>query len=530
MKKLAVLLFPSNWSACTSAPHLALPLLAGVARSRGWRTEYRDLTQEFLACFSERPTRDNVLEAAARRDFGELDRLYFRWEDRVRAAVGNGREGRPFRLLSGVDFGDLSSRPLHDVAVEVRTVGTPFRRFHELVVADIETRRPPVIAVTVTSVHQIVPVIELLQLLREALPDTFVVLGGNIITRLRLERSLEVFRKLVDQVALFQGELCFARTLDTIARDGPVRARLSLPKTDGDERIPLEVWPVPDFSGVNFDAFPGVPSVPYVSTRGCYWGRCHFCAIPAGWSIRGYAGSAPPELVRDQLVRIAMDTGISRFKFVDEALAPAKAARLGDLVHDASMTVEWEAYARLERLWQDPHVLERASGGGLKKLYFGLEQAPGTDRTILNKNDSADIDNVLQLCRQFRISVHLFCMVGHPRSTPDDAWETTRYLIANRDFIDTADLVGFRLDRGTSVPGIVPRLDIISDWAMAIPWQSTEPGILTESDVSTLEIECQEALWQSAPHLLHPLFRLAGTWSAASHAPLAARVPERRSS
>lgn len=527
---LAALLFPANWSACTAAPHLALPLLAGVAQSRGWHTEYHDLTQEFLNRLGGRPARDDVLEAAIRHDFDALDELYFRWEDGVRTALGNDRERSSFGLLSGVDFGRLSAKPLHDVAAEVRAAGTPFTEFHKTIVADLETRCPSVVAVSVASVHQLVPAIELLQLLREALPEAFVVLGGNIITRLRTEPSFEVFRSLADQVAVFQGELCFMRTLNAVARESPAGARDKLLRIDGDERLPFESWPVPHFGGVDFDVFPGVPSVPYVSTRGCYWGRCHFCAIPAGWSTGGYAGSAPPEFVRDQLLHIAADTGIRRFKFVDEALAPAKAARLGDLLSNLPVPVEWEAYARLERLWQEPDVLKRASRGGLRKLYFGLEQAPATNRTILNKNDSADSDRVLWLCRELGIRVHLFCMVGHPRSTPADAWETTRYLIANQDLVDTADLVGFRLDRGTTVPGVVPRKGSVSDWAMSMPWDGIDAGILSASEVAALETECQEALWQSAPQLLHPLFRLAGSWSTPTLTPRRERAPGRRSS
>jgi len=81
--------------------------------------------------------------------------------------------------------------------------------------------------------------------------------------------------------------------------------------------------------------------------------------------------------------------------------------------------------------------------------------------------------------------------------------------------IDTADLVGFRLDRGTNVPGVRPCMEEAGDWALALPYESIGDGMLSPSEVAELESICQEALWQEAPHLLHPLYRLVAPWANA---------------
>src|SRR6202030_3210345 len=117
--------------------------------------------------------------------------------------------------------------------------------------------------------------------------------------------------------------------------------------------------------------------------------------------------------------------------------------------------------------------LEHAYSGGLRKLYVGLEQAPTTNRQVLNKNDKGDVVQIMKACKVAGIKLHLFCMVGHPGSSTEDAWATTNFLIDNQVLIDTADLVGFRLDRGTSVPGVQPVTNSSSksDWQMSMRFE-----------------------------------------------------------
>jgi hypothetical protein len=206
-------------------------------------------------------------------------------------------------------------------------------------------------------------------------------------------------------------------------------------------------------------------------------------------------------------------TGISKIKIVDEAISPAKVRRLAGLLKREGRAIEWEAYARLEKAWEDGAFLQEAHAGGLRKLYLGLEQAPTTNRNILNKNDKGNIERIMTACKIAGIKLHLFCMVGHPGSSVQDAWETTNFIIAHQDLIDTADLVGFRLDRGTSVRGVRSAVSSAeSDWYLSSNYEVIEDGVLSFERVRTLEDECQESIWQSAPRLLHPLYRVVGPW------------------
>jgi hypothetical protein len=512
MSNLAVLLFPPNWSACVSGPHLAMPLLAGAVRDYGWSALTWDLTASFYRSMSRLPQRREIVGATFRNDFDELDRLYFKWEDQFRKYPFD-RPGYSFSLLSGFSFGDLSGLPLAAVAQAIRTNGTIFDGFYrETVIPRLIALNPSVVGVTIASRHQVIPALHLLQLLREALPECMIVLGGNVVTRLRNSAAFGVLQSHADQVVSYQGDAAFKRTIAAIAASA-TGARGMVPATDGDERIPYPEWPLPCFDGIDFEDVVGIPVLPYVSTRGCYWGKCSFCAIPAGWANGGYAGTAAAEFVFDQLVRMEEETGIARIKFVDEAIAPSKVGRLSGLLRKHGASIEWEAYARLEREWENAAFMEAAYAGGLRKLYLGLEQAPTTNRQVLNKNDKGDIFRIMSACQRSGVKLHLFCMVGHPGSRVDDAWATTRFLIDHQDAIDTADLVGFRLDRGTTVPGVRAVPGPNCDWETSSRYEPTEDDILPHAAVLEIELECQEAIWQSVPRLLHPFYRIVGPWT-----------------
>jgi len=509
--KKAVLIFPPNWSACVYAPHLALPLLAGVARGlHTWNIETWDLSSEFYKAHAVPPRRDELITASKAGDFENLDKMYFCWEDKLRLVSAAGGD---LGLLSGYQLSRYRSLPLSEAVKVIEGEGTIYTDFLENdFLSRLVEANPLLVGITIASVNQVIPAIEILKLVRSELPGSFVLLGGNVVTRLRQSPAFEVLKSLSDQIVLFQGERSFLQTMQAIRSVGVRGARQRLPHVVQDESIPCELWPVPCFDGISFDDVVGVPVLPYVSTRGCYWGKCPFCAIPAGWSTTGYGGSAPARFVAKQLVQMFAETGLSRVKFVDEAMPLNKIGSLCDELKMLEVKLEWEAYARLEKGWEDAGLLESAKSQGLRKLYFGLEQAPSTSRRFFGKEDSGDPYRILQACNQTGVKVHFFCMVGLPGTSYEDAESTVEFLLDNESLIDTADLVGFQFERGTSVPGIRPLSDGASDWATSLPYEPIDGSVLSAEQVSELEMVCQEKLWESVPRLLHPLYRLVGHW------------------
>jgi hypothetical protein len=443
-----------------------------------------------------------------RNDFGSLDKCYFDWEDSLQS-VAHDIDGS-FQLLSGFSFDPLRRLPLRLAIEGIRS--SVYEVFLERAVVDVAARSPSLICVSISSAQQILPAIELLRLIRIIAPKAFTLLGGNVVTRLRNTEAMSVFTAHADVVCLFQGELAVARITDYIAHHGVASARCHIPKIVGDEKIPTADWRQPSFSGIDLHSFPGVPALPFVTTRGCYWGRCSFCAIPAGWSSSGYAGSLNGVTAAGQIEDMARMYDIRNIKIVDEAFPPSKVSSLASALESGGLGIQWEVYARLDSNWADEDLLLTAARGGLRKIYFGLEQAPSSSRSVFGKNDRADPRTLTSRAAAAGIKVHMFCMVGHPETSRDDALRTVEFLLENQSEIDTADLVGFRLDRGTEVRG-TKQLGSESDWSLRVSYVPESASTLTESEVKDLEIECQEIIWDEAPRLLHPLYRLLSPWT-----------------
>jgi hypothetical protein len=218
------------------------------------------------------------------------------------------------------------------------------------------------------------------------------------------------------------------------------------------------------------------------------------------------------ELFVEQLKLVIQQNHINRIKFVDEAFLATRVKMIDELFTMKNIKVFWEAYARVEKIWENDEILEAAYSSGCRKLYFGLEISPDANRNPLGKNDNGDILIIMKKCKRIGILVHLFCMVGHPYTIKDDAYRTTQFLIDNQELIDTADLVGFRLDRGTVVKGVVPSRKDNLDFTLSLKYEPVSKGVLSMQEVLKLEYECQEKLWEFVPRLLHPLYRIAQEW------------------
>jgi len=104
-------------------------------------------------------------------------------------------------------------------------------------------------------------------------------------------------------------------------------------------------------------------------------------------------------------------------------------------------------------------------------------------------------------------------MVGFPGTTALDAERTTEFVLEHQDEIDTADVMGFRLERGLTVRGVVARPPL-SDWRIALDYSPTDNNVMLQEEVAELEAACQERVWSCCPRLLHPLYRLVSPWSS----------------
>lgn len=520
MESKSLVLFPPGWNMNVGSPHLGLPLLQVIAKMGGVEVFIRDLNWEMSEYLSVKPSLNEVYGAVERGDLDSFNGPYFRAEDRLMEIA------RVYAATWNVQLGFQYGKYTPDSSTEVMEAGSapsPFKEYYEKhVLPYVREIRPQFIGFSIASPGQLIPAFQLCRMLKEDSYDGLIMMGGNIMSRLRDAVNNPDLYEFVDLFVFYQGEISLTQIINRLKDNNtdfsgiPNVAFFDGKKvvvTPVSERLNLQDLPAPDFDGFPLGEYWGENYVTLVAARGCYYGKCYFCAIPLGWNTKGFAGVRRPHLVFEDMVQIYRKYGAARFKFVDEALIPNLMVVLAERIKKSGLPFEWEGYTRLEKIWLDEQFVKTVAEGGFRKGHFGLEVYPTGNRSALNKHDSPDPEKLLKICNKYGIKVHFFCLFGFPGTGRAEAEATIDFVLRHAQLIDTIDIYRFGYMRHTKVPGIRAVIDPKNDWAMEYNWVPVEKGVLTKHEAEEIKVELEEIMWSEHPRMLHPTYRLITPWS-----------------
>lgn len=514
-----LLIFPPGWCMYVGSPHLGLPLLQAVAGSTGIDIQIRDLNLEIAEHFRLTPTLADLWSASDRGDLESLNNPYFDLEDKFDAIA------RPYRgswnVQLGFRYAALGADSSADV-LEAASISSPFREFYiRHVVPDIEKLSPEFIGISIAAPGQLIPAFQLCKILRDAGYAGLIIMGGNIISRLKDDLDHRDLYRLVNIFVCYQGEAAIVGIIAALKqRDREFQKIPNVVFFDGKhvvnsavvDNIDLQQLPPPNFDGFPLGRYWGENYVTLVAARGCYYGRCHFCAIPLGWNSRGFAGARKDNLVFRDMLHVYEKYGVTRFKFIDEAMITKTMIALATEIEARKLPFEWEAYVRLENVWSNPKFISALARGGFRKAYFGLELLPSENRDLLNKRDTKSPEVIIDLCHDHGIKVHLFCLFGYPGTGRSEAENTIEFVLNHAPKIDTLDIFRFGYMRGTKVPGARPIVRPEKDWALEYDWLPDAPDLLTLHEAEDLKADLEEIMWSEHPKMLHPTYRMLSPW------------------
>ena len=149
--------------------------------------------------------------------------------------------------------------------------------------------------------------------------------------------------------------------------------------------------------------------------HGCYWHQCAFCDTTLPYIARYQAPTAVA--VVDRMERIAAQTGVSGFHFVDEALPPKLLEEVSRELLRRGDTFSWWGNIRFEKAYTQG-LCDLMADAGCVAVSGGLEVA--SDRLLKLMHKGVTIQQTVQACRHFRqagIMVHTYLMYGFPTET-----------------------------------------------------------------------------------------------------------------
>lgn len=313
---------------------------------------------------------------------------------------------------------------------------------------------PAIIGISVTYLDQVVPAFTLAAECKRAVPGSTVVMGGQI-PSLWGDALLEAapLWRHVDVFVRGDGEEALRAILRAHLRGQPcdgipgvaVRGRgYGKPMVGA-----MDALPCPDYRNLPLGRYLAPePVLTLAASRGCYWGRCAFCAVSP--AFRGGFRARSAERIREDLRLLAQRHRTRCLFFADDAL-PRSVIR--SLARDGTGTAErlhWQAELRWDGLREDE--VEGLARSGARNLVFGLES--GSERLLRRMRKGARLDHALKLvarCAKEGVGVNLQCFLGFPGETRADAAATLRFLEQARGAGITVSCGLFELQKGSPV-------------------------------------------------------------------------------
>ncbi|MFQ5672148.1 MAG: B12-binding domain-containing radical SAM protein [Nitrospinales bacterium] len=470
--------------------------LRHVAQTRALNEEEDELMRQLLACTEEhfaRIVRDAETAGKILRseDFYDIDKLEWanaclhRTMDVISLAY------YPARICFPPVETDLVYKPFMSgeilEAVEDDQINVYRDVFRFLVEPVMDRERPGVVGISVVQQKQLIPTFTFCRMIKEKYPDVHITLGGNIVTRIRdvLAQKPELFR-LFDTAVLYEGENAFlelVEAVETRRKDFSSLPNLIYKDENGihaNDKVFAEDMaqlPPPDFDGLPLDKY-FVPTLilPYLATRGCYWGRCTFCDHFQGY-VEGYRTKQVEQVIQE-LRFLKEKYGNRHFHFTDESYPPALFRKLSRRLIDEKLDIAWTTHMRFEETLLDDEVWRDAAESGCKYLHFGYES--GSER-VLKLMDKATnlqaIETNLKMSARFGIWNHCMGFFGFPGETREEAEESKRFLNENRDYVHSVGFMTFVLGKYSPVAMEPERFGVSfyknPEWDLALDYYFT---------------------------------------------------------
>jgi len=198
----------------------------------------------------------------------------------------------------------------------------------QLILPAVHKEAPDVVGVSIGTQMQLMAGLTLCKMIKEAFPHIHITVGGNVITRLQeeLPNHPRLLTEVFDSAIMYEGEHALLWLLEALSGQRDLAAVPNLMYRDATGiQVNKEIYtekttalPLPDFDGLPLDSyFVPVRILPYLATRGCYWGRCTFCDHGQGYFDQ-YRGLPAQDVVR-QIKALKEKYRAEHFLFADES-------------------------------------------------------------------------------------------------------------------------------------------------------------------------------------------------------------------
>ncbi|HOX38873.1 MAG TPA: radical SAM protein [Candidatus Brocadiia bacterium] len=384
------------------------------------------------------------------------------------------------------------------------------------VVPVIEDHMPDIVGISISYHSQLLPGFTLAILVKRALPNVKVLLGGSYLKAVQDDlKAMPTGVVPADGICIGDGETALDAYIGFLDRNGSRSdvPDMLFPEGDGfifgaeSPQFDLDAAPVPMMTadGLNLESYL-VPkyAVPLPIARGCHWRRCVFCNI-SNQAREHYRVRSAELAVRDarECVR---QFGTNWFDFPTDSWLPRDMESFARGILESGMEIEWAAEVLL-RPELDAGLLRLLAESGCRCLRFGLESACTETLAAMNKQVDVELSaRILAQCHEFGIKTGVMVIIGFPTETQRHLWQTVNFLEARAGDIDFLSLHQFTLAPGSrlaaepSAAGIhlLPRRAVLTP---SLPYAHSNPVATRPDDLPKIIEDITVALAEAHPQL-----------------------------
>ncbi|MGC4098306.1 MAG: radical SAM protein [Nitrospira sp.] len=535
-KMKVLLIFPPDWY--PSEPYLSLPSLTSVLRQAGHTVVQKDIncemwdwyfSEEFLKKVLRKVPQqlDRLRKLAKKRDLAEwemdvqlalcdvtrprMEKLIRDAEeakhivrndkfydiDKLEWAIQVFREVTsvmslvyaPARICMPPMETNLSYKPYVSAevmdAVQDEQVNVYRDVFDALVRPVIQAEQPDVVGISIVLQQQMFSSMTFCALMKQHFPHIHITIGGNTVTRLRDVLPESPLFQYFDSAVVYEGETAFTQLVEAV---GAKQSLANVPNTIYKDETGIHVsalsyaedmaaLPPPDFDGLPLEKY-FVPTrvLPYLATRGCYWGRCEFCDHGEGYTA-GYRSKKIQDVLAD-ITYLRDKYGVKHFHFTDESYPPALFRKLSRGLVESNMGIFWTTHMRFEKSLLEDAVWQDARESGCRYLHFGYESGVERVLQLMDKATTAEVmTKHLKLTAEAGIWNHCMGFFGFPGETKEEAWQSVQFLEQNKDHVHSLGFGTFDLGRHNPVAKYPEKWGVTAyknpDWDLALDYYYT---------------------------------------------------------
>ena len=506
-----LLLFPPDW--LPSEPYLSLPALTSVLRPAGHKVIQKDINVEMYDMFFSRSFLEHVSsriagelnhlihvekQRALDEEESTLKAQLLQSTPEVLSQLSSDAE-QAKEILRGESFYDIdklewATNTLHKTMalislgyypaqicfppIETDLVYKPYMSseilealdddqiniyrdvYRQLIAPVMQKEKPGMVGISIVQQKQLIPSFTFSKMIKEEFPDLHITVGGNIVTRIRDE--LKIQDKLfgyIDSAILYEGENAYLQLVDAVENSKPLSGLPNLIYRDesgihANKDVcseDLSKLPPPDFDGLSLEKY-FVPKLilPYLATRGCYWGRCTFCDHFQGY-VEGFRTMQVDQIVEE--IKFLKDKHNTRyFHFTDESYPPALFRKLSQRLVEEKLDIVWTTHMRFEETLLDEQVWKDVQESGCRYLHFGYESGNQRVLKLMDKATKLDaIQTNLRMSSEAGIWNHIMGFFGFPGETREEAEDSKRFVHDNRAHIHSLGFMTFVLGKYSPV-------------------------------------------------------------------------------